>query len=359
MKTKMGKYLCEFAPDNPRATKEGYVYTHVLVAEKNLGRFLKPEEVVHHVDEDKYNNSPNNIIVFKTNADHTAFHGGRDAVLDGEVWWCPDKYAGSVCPICGGIKDDKATKCIKCRMIADKEKNEKRVIEMLSQCGTYSDCKDVLEKPKIARNILKQKIRTHSFLSIGREFGVSDNTIKHWCDKYDLPRLSGIIKLIPDDEWDTEEMSELTVEKINQYYRKKNASDNEIIEAYFYNPRIISISEEFHRDKSAIKDILYNNNIRILSAAESANIKIVEQYDEHSKMIGTFLTVSDAANWILENGYNGSNNYAKKIRYLISKALDAGIKKFGFIWKTNTTITNYKDYLQNYDINNMKLDNVS
>lgn len=35
MKTKMGQYLCEFAPDNPRATKEGYVYTHVLVVEKN------------------------------------------------------------------------------------------------------------------------------------------------------------------------------------------------------------------------------------------------------------------------------------------------------------------------------------
>ena len=39
----MGKYLCEFEPSNPRATKEGYVYTHVLVAEKKLSRYLKPE----------------------------------------------------------------------------------------------------------------------------------------------------------------------------------------------------------------------------------------------------------------------------------------------------------------------------
>lgn len=66
MKTKMGKYLCEFVPDNPRATKEGYVYTHVLVAEKKLGRYLTPEECVHHVDHDKYNNDPSNLMIFKT-----------------------------------------------------------------------------------------------------------------------------------------------------------------------------------------------------------------------------------------------------------------------------------------------------
>jgi hypothetical protein len=335
------------------------VYTHVLVAEKNLGRFLKPEEVVHHIDEDKYNNSPNNIIVFKTHADHVAFHGGREAVQDGDVWWCPDKGSGTVCPLCGGVKDDKATKCIKCRRIADKEKHESRVIKMLSKSSAYSSCEDVLEKPKIARDILKRRIRNESFLSIGREFGVSDNTIKQWCGKYDLPKLSGVIKLIPDEEWESEEISEFTVEKINRYYRKKNAPNGEIIDAYFCNPRITTIAEEFYRDVSAIKCILNEYNIRILSAAESANIKIIEQYDEHNKMIGTFLTVSDVANWILSNGYNGSNNKAKKIRYLISKVLDTGIKKFGFIWKTNSTITNYKDYLQNYDIDNMKLSNVS
>lgn len=359
MKTKMGKYLCEFAPSNPRATKEGYVYTHVLVAEKNLGRFLKPEEVVHHIDEDKYNNSPNNIIVFKTNADHVAFHGGRDAVQDGDVWWCPDKGSGTVCPLCGGVKDDKSTKCSKCRSLADKEKHKRRVMQILSQGNVPLSCMGVMDQPKIARDVLKRKIRNESFLSIGKEFGVSDNTIKQWCGRYDLPKLSGVIKLIPDEEWESEEISEFTVAKINQYYCKKNASDDEIINAYFCNPRIATIAEEFHRDVSAIKRILNEYNIRILNAAESANIKIVEQYDEHNKMIGSFLTVSDVANWILKNGYNGSNNKAKKIRYLISKVLDTGIKKFGFIWKTNSTITNYKDYLQNYDIDNMKPKNAS
>lgn len=50
---KMSKYLCEYAPSHPRSTKEGYVYSHVLAAEKMLGRYLNPTECVHHIDENK------------------------------------------------------------------------------------------------------------------------------------------------------------------------------------------------------------------------------------------------------------------------------------------------------------------
>ena len=70
------KYLREFAPDHPKANNYGYVYTHVLAAEKKLGRPLNPGECVHHLDENKHNNELDNLIVFKTKADHTAFHNG-------------------------------------------------------------------------------------------------------------------------------------------------------------------------------------------------------------------------------------------------------------------------------------------
>lgn len=177
MKTKMGKYLCEFDPDNPRATKEGYVYTHILVAEEKLGRLLGPEEVVHHVDEDKYNNDPNNLIVFKTKADHSAFYKGCKAVQDGDVWWCPDKYRGLICPICGEMKGDyKAAMCKRCS-------DEKQTVF------------------KITRDELKDKIRNSNFLRIGREYGVSDNTIRKRCKQYGLPFKSSVIRSISDEEW--------------------------------------------------------------------------------------------------------------------------------------------------------------
>lgn len=52
------------------------------------------------------------------------------------------------------------------------------------------------------RNVLKQKIRTLSFVQIGKEYGVSDNTIRKWCDVYGLPKSAKIIKQMSDEEWD-------------------------------------------------------------------------------------------------------------------------------------------------------------
>lgn len=54
---------------------------------------------------------------------------------------------------------------------------------------------------KISREELKRLIRTESFLSIGKKFNVSDNTIRKWCDKYNLPRRKKDIKSYSDDEW--------------------------------------------------------------------------------------------------------------------------------------------------------------
>lgn len=54
----------------------------------------------------------------------------------------------------------------------------------------------------ITREELKKKIRTQSFLSIGKEFNISDNAIRKWCDKFNLPRTKKEIKSYSDKEWD-------------------------------------------------------------------------------------------------------------------------------------------------------------
>ncbi len=53
---------------------------HRVVAELTLGRRLLPTEVVHHLDEDKRNNTPQNLVVFVSQAEHAKFHKeGGDA----------------------------------------------------------------------------------------------------------------------------------------------------------------------------------------------------------------------------------------------------------------------------------------
>lgn len=185
----MGDYLCEFVPGHPRATKEGYVRTHIIIAERKLGRYLQSEECVHHVDEDKYNNQPDNLMVFKTIADHSAFHKGVKAVCEDGVWYCPDKRIDDkeLCPVCGiTYKDKKANMCVNCW----NNFNNKFV--------KNTD----IERP--SRETLKIKIRTQSFTQIGKEYGVSDNTIRKWCKFYGLPSHSHVIHSLSDNEWDNE-----------------------------------------------------------------------------------------------------------------------------------------------------------
>ena len=174
---KMGKYLCEYAPDHPRSTKEGYVYSHVLVAERMLGRNLKSTECVHHIDENKNNNSPENIMVFKTKADHSAFHHGCDIKKEGDVY-ISLPHKDSICPLCGKRKDFKANVCKECRI-----KN------------TYT-----AERPD--RTILKNMIYNIPFLRIGEMFGVSDNAVRKWCNAYNLPNKKSIISSYSEEEWE-------------------------------------------------------------------------------------------------------------------------------------------------------------
>jgi hypothetical protein len=49
------------------------VFVHRHIMEQKLGRKLQPEEEVHHKDEDKLNNDPNNLEL-KTKSDHTSHH---------------------------------------------------------------------------------------------------------------------------------------------------------------------------------------------------------------------------------------------------------------------------------------------
>lgn len=53
-----------------------------------------------------------------------------------------------------------------------------------------------------SREELKTQIRTKPFVQIGKEYGVSDNAIRKWCDRYSLPRKKAEIKQYSDKEWE-------------------------------------------------------------------------------------------------------------------------------------------------------------
>lgn len=56
-------------------------------------------------------------------------------------------------------------------------------------------------KMLVSRNELKDLIRTIPFITIGKQFNVSDNAVRKWCDKYNLPRTKKEINSYSDEEW--------------------------------------------------------------------------------------------------------------------------------------------------------------
>lgn len=53
-------------------------HTHRIVAEQMLGRSLRPGEVVHHINEDKRDNRPENLMVFPSQTEHARWHMEHD-----------------------------------------------------------------------------------------------------------------------------------------------------------------------------------------------------------------------------------------------------------------------------------------
>lgn len=75
-------YILLRRPDHPRADARGYVFEHILVAEKILGRPIEKHEVVHHRNFIKDDNRPANLIVM-TISEHQKLHAEHENGLIG------------------------------------------------------------------------------------------------------------------------------------------------------------------------------------------------------------------------------------------------------------------------------------
>ncbi len=77
-------------------SKNGRKRHHRHVMEQALGRKLKPNEVVHHIDHDRTNNEPENLMIFQSHAEHNDYH---KAELRSNL---PEGH--KKCPRCGIVK---------------------------------------------------------------------------------------------------------------------------------------------------------------------------------------------------------------------------------------------------------------
>ena len=63
-------HIWQKVKNHPYAQKDGRVAYHRLIVEEHLGRYLLPQEVVHHIDGNPANNDISNLRVYSSNAEH-------------------------------------------------------------------------------------------------------------------------------------------------------------------------------------------------------------------------------------------------------------------------------------------------
>ncbi|WP_328186910.1 HNH endonuclease signature motif containing protein [Marinobacter sp. OP 3.4] len=74
-------YRMLLALGHPDADSKGYIREHRLVAEQKLGRRIREDEIVHHLNGDKLDNRPDNLEIM-TRSEHNRHHA-----VEGETGW--------------------------------------------------------------------------------------------------------------------------------------------------------------------------------------------------------------------------------------------------------------------------------
>ena len=139
--------------------------------------------IMDHKDGNNRNNELSNLRWACPNCNQQFETTGHKAMRTQDTYHLKKKkehLLKQICPICGGHKYEKSKICNSCQS----KKNYIPESEM-----------------KVSREELKSLIKTLPFTTIAKKYDVSDNTIRKWCKKFNLPSKASEIKKISDEDW--------------------------------------------------------------------------------------------------------------------------------------------------------------
>ena len=66
-------YVLAYCPLHPNSHVDGYVMLHTVIVERELGRYLTKDEVVHHINHIRDDNRPENLVLMDKH-EHMSMH---------------------------------------------------------------------------------------------------------------------------------------------------------------------------------------------------------------------------------------------------------------------------------------------
>ena len=116
-------YVKVLLPEHPRASQDGYVPEHIIIAEKSLGKFLPDKAVVHHINGIRDDNRPQNLVVCENSGYHQTLHRREKALkASGHASWRKCQFCKQYDdPVNLKIEKSNAVRHPKCRNIYQRE----------------------------------------------------------------------------------------------------------------------------------------------------------------------------------------------------------------------------------------------
>ena len=173
MKTRnLNGYVVVYCPDHPRSMRnknwDGWVYEHIMTAMKMLGRDLREDEEIHHLDFNRSNNDPSNLLVLPK-SQHTKLHEWLKAGAPGYERPGENRV--------NSVKPKFTRRCSQCSAVLFRDQE----LYCSEKCCRLSRRK-VLHRPSL--ETLEQDIEQLGYLGTGRKYGVTDNCIRKWIRQY-------------------------------------------------------------------------------------------------------------------------------------------------------------------------------